>query len=332
MEAMRSGDFDVFAYESILHTRSPLLRWIYCESHALEPFAAFGSSARQGEYRFPNVLWVEHRRREALLDRIFGELTSTPGWALDVERRFEGQLWALLRSLGRARRRPTASTIDVLLRDTTRYLSVGVFKEALSDEGLEVFFGQFVPASRIRPLLAPLWQPRCVPHFLKFELRALFAAERLQHGRPRALELGIERTAHHSRFLVEDTPFHSPSTFLRHLEELGATAGRRGVRALRLRRLAEHHRARARASRAEAAILDEVERFGRHTLEVKLRLHAMLRFVRFVATAEELKHVLTVEAARICRKVMDSKSLEIESTSRDVLLGALGGEPDRIRT
>ncbi len=320
MEALRSGDFDVFAYESLLHTRSPLLRWIYCESHALEPFAAFGASARQGEYRFQNVLWVEHGRREALLDRVFDELVHTPGWARDVERRFADEGRTLLRALGRARRRPTRATVDALLRATTRSLSVGVFKEALSDEGLEVFFGQFLPVSRIRPVLPRLWQPRCLPHFLKFELRSLYAAERLQAQRAGALQTGIERAAHHSRFLVEDTPFHEPATFLAHLGQLTATGS---PRAARLQRLAEHRRARSRASDAEAAVWRELERFGRHTLDVKLRVHAVLRFVRFVATAEELKHVLTVEAARVCRRVMDALGLPVETTDRDVLLAAL---------
>lgn len=322
MEALRSGDFDVFAYESMLHTRAPLLRWLYCESHAYEPFAVHGLEARQGEYRFRNVLWVPHAQREALLDDVFDHALD-PAWTRQVERRFDAEGRRLVRALVRTRRDATRDTVTDLLQSAARFLSVGVFKEALSDEGLALLLGQFLPDGRVRPFIPALWQPRCQPHFLTFELRALFALERLQRGEADALRSGIARAAHHARFLVEDTPFHEPAAFQRHLEELERAHPRESPRRLRLERRAEHFAARQRADEAEAAVVASLDDFGRHTLGTKLKVHGLLRFVRFLATTEELKHVLLVETARRCRLLMDERGLDLEQTMPAELLDAV---------
>lgn len=302
MQALRSGPWDVFAYDSLLHTRSPLLRWLYCESHAYEPWAIAGVDERLGEYRFPNVLYVPHDEREAWLDRVFDDVLDVRGQARSIELRFVNEGRRLIQCV---RRRD----LEGLLYAAPRFLSVGVFKEALTDEALLVLFGQFFPASAAKPLLPALWQPRCLPHFLKFECRALFAAERGD------VKGGIARAAHHSRFLLEDTPFHDPQAFAEYLKTLGPKP-----RSRRLKLLREHRAAIARADRAEATLLALMARFGRHTLDSKLRVHALLRFVRFVATAEELKHVLLVEAARVLRLELDRLKLRIESTDAARLL------------
>lgn len=301
MQALRWGPWDVFAYDSLLHTVSPLLRWLYAESHAWEPWAITGVEARLGEYRYANVLYVAHDEREAWLDRIFADVVDVRGWARSVELRFRAEGRRLLRAL---RHRD----VETLLVAAPRVLSVGVFKEVLSDDALVVLLGQFFPAEAARPMLPLLWQPRCLPHFLKFELRSLFAAERGD------LQGGIRRAAHHSRFLLEDTPFHAPEAFAAHLEALGGRP-----RARRLKRLREHRAAIARADRAERSLLGLMEQFGRHTLEAKLRVHALLRFVRFVATAEELKHVLLVEAARVLRGELERRGLPIETSGPEAL-------------
>lgn len=331
MEAFSEGDFDVFAYESLLHTRSPLLRWLYCESHAHERFAVDGFETRLGEYRFRNVLVIPHAQREALLDRIFSELSDTPGWAAHAERRFMNEGRTALRLLGAVRRshRPTGEQVERLLHATSRFLSLGIFKEAVTNEGLEVLLAQFMPVEGVRELLPQLWQPRCVPHFLKFELRVLAAAERLQRGRPGALAAGIARAAHHSRFLVEDSPAHDPKVFAELLEGLVVQAGPRGVRAHRLKLLAAHHAARRRADAAQRGILAELEAFGRHTLPVKRKVHAWLRFVRFLATGEELKHIVAVECARAMRRLIDQLGLPLDETGKDELVLALDHPANR---
>lgn len=322
MEALRAGDFDVFAYESMLHTRAPLLRWLYCESHAFEPFAVHGLEARQGEYRFRNMLWVPHAQREALLDDVFSQAMN-PAWTRQVERRFDAEGRRLLRALVQTRRHASRATVATLLDAAARFLSVGVFKEALSDEGLALLLGQVLPEGRVRPVIPALWQPRCQPHFLTFELRALFALERLRAGAPNALPTGIARAAHHARFLVEDTPFHEPAAFERHLDELQRAHPRRSPRQLRLERRRAHLAARRRADEAEATIVAAMDDFGRHTLATKLKVHGLLRFVRFLATTEELKHVLLVETARRCRLLMDESGLDLEETMPSDLLQAL---------
>ena len=318
----------------MMHTRSPLLRRIYADSHRHEPWAVMGLDEPLGTYRFDNVLAVARTEREQLLDRIFDDTLNQAGFTRAVELRFSSEVkrqLSLRRSVSQATRqsrqlKKSRDPVLQLINSTSKVLSVGVFKEALTDDAIKLLLGQFTATRALTPLLPRLWQPECLPHFLLFELRSLFAAERmLQVGTRRSLRPGIHRAAHHSRFLIEDTPFHEPTAFQAHLETLvsqnGGTAA--SLRAARLQRLAEHRESLARAKGAEQEIIEIVNQFGRLTLTSAVRLRQLIRFIRFLATAEELKHVLAVEAAKTLRMTLDQLKLPIETTGVDELTAAL---------
>jgi hypothetical protein len=329
MEGSLHKGWWIWPYATMLYTRSPLLHEIYCESHRLEPWAVRGEASRYGHYAFPNVLYVAAEERSALLTEIGDRLSAGPDYAFSVIDRYSASARRLLERIRAARRaaRPSAALADELVEEACRVLSSGVFKEALEPTQAEALLARDLPAGAIRDRLLMLYQPLCLPHFLKFELKVLAFAERwcLSQDR-RAIAGAIAHAAHLSRFFLEDAPLADPEAMRAELERAIERCGGdpEALRSERRRRLDEHQRAVRDSLAAERDILARMDKVGRYSLATKSTVAALLRFIQFIATLEELKHILTVEAAKALRGVLDRAGLAIESTGRRELLAALG--------
>jgi hypothetical protein len=323
MEGACHDGYWIWPYQTMLYTRSPLLKEIYCESHRLEPWAVTGEASRWGHYAFPNILYVPEEERRLLLDSIPERLASGPSYALSVIDRFDRSARRLVRLLILSKRAPAAQLADAIVEESSRVLSSGVFKEMLEPDGAARLLSRFMPLAGIRDRLLALYQPLCLPHFLKFELKLLFFAARFaEDAREIHVESAIESCAHLSRFLLEDAPLSEPEAMraelVRTMERFDRSP--EAIRSERARRLGDHARAVEDAFLAERDLLLAIDRIGRTTLHTKRTIAAILRFISFLATFEELKHILTVEAARSLRRFIDHAGLPIEAVDRRAIL------------
>jgi hypothetical protein len=326
MESVPFKNQSVFLYHSMLYTQSPLLKEIYCESHRYEPWAVHGDERRIGEYRFPNVLYVETALRERLLGAIPELLQERPGYAGLVMGRFRAASRALGSGLRRLPLRRDASVARALFDVTGRVLSSGVFKEAFEPAAALRFLGDLMPVAELRGDVLALYQPLCLPHFLKLELKLLHFASRLAAtGKKVWVRRCIEQSAHLSRFLMEDTPLDEPEAMRAKLEELIEREGGRaeGVAERRRKLIRNHEDAVAASLRAERDILQRLDDFGRYTLRTKQVVMGCLTFIQFLATYEELKHIQTVQVARAFRMLMDREGLGVATTGSEDLWRAL---------
>jgi hypothetical protein len=327
VQGVAHGNHVVYLYETMLYSESPLLKEIYCESHRWEPWAVRGRERRYGTYAFRNVLYVDRDDREALLGEIATALLHDPSYADSVRGRFDEASRALLRSLRCVRQGAhDRASVEELLTLTGRVLSSGVFKEVLEpDQALELLAG-LMPVASIRTPLFALYQPSCLPHFLKFELKLLyFAARYAANGDAFWVRACIDQAAHLSKFQLEPTALHEPQAMRQKLREVweanGASA--KSLAAARANMLVRHREAVLAADRAEAEIIASLTSAGRYQLRTISAVRGLLAFIRFIGTFEELKHILTVDAAKTLARVMRKKRLALERTASEALLAAL---------
>ena len=323
MLGTRHGNHQVYLYQTMLHTRSPMLKEIYCESHRYEPWAVEGVRERYGRYLFPNVLYIESERREALLARIPELLADRPEYADSVERRLRGCALALERTLACARRGlPAAADLTELLAGTARMLSFGILKEAFEPEQAMAFLGSYLPVEPLRPRVLALYQPQCLPHFLKYELKLLFFAAHYALRRDEAwVTRCIAQAAWLSRFLVEDTPFDDPAAMRAELERVVADHGGEPLRIVARRQalLENHRRARREALLAERDILEARARFARCTARTAMVVKGSLKLIQLIATCEELKHIYAVRTGRRLNGWLKGLGLEVADTTSEGL-------------
>ncbi len=327
MQALVRDDHEVFPYRTLLFTSSPLLAELYCESHRFEPWAVTGSAARVGHYTSTAVLYVPFRERRGLKRQVIESLTTDPGYSPATIARVTATARDLVRGLVRARRAPPdADTAGRVLRTAAQVLSVGVYKEVLEPDDLLAVLARFMPVEgRRRPVL-DLYQPHCLPHYIKFELCARhFAARYAQDPDPRWVHAAIARCAHHARFLLEPTEYADPAQMQAHFEHIARAHGPspRAIQSSRRSLLQQNRAARQRAFAAESDLLTAWSAAGRATLHSRRLVRGLLRFVRFMATYEELKHILVMQAARAARGWMDELGLDIAATDHAALLSAL---------
>lgn len=333
MQPLRFRDDDVFLYRSWLYSESPILHEIYCESHRFEPWAVDGSLLRVGRYTSPGVLAVSHVERAELLARIPERLMDSPRTVDEWQARFRGAARALIvrrRALRRAAR--DVAALDRVLESAARVLSVGVLKEKLEPEDARGLLQKFVPDAVLRVHLLELYQPLCLPHFVKLEAALLDAAARYARARTpaqrkRAVRTAIERHAHHARFVLEETELAAPRAMREQLERL--VAAHRTVRALRLERarvLGANARRREDAMRAARAIKRALADDLEATPRARATLSGIVRAIQLVATWEELKHILVMDAARDIRRVLERVRLPAAGTTVDELRAALQRE------
>jgi hypothetical protein len=316
----------VFLYSTMLHTASPLLKEIYCESHRLEPWAVRGSERRMGRYAFPNVLYVEARERDALLETIPRALAEEPDWVPALMQRFKAASRIHQRCLAGARRGDwRRATIESLIDATCKVLSCGIFKEVFEYGNALDFLGRFMPTTRLRDRVLALYQPLCIPHFLKFELKlayfsALYAGERSELRVAQC----IAQCAHHSRFFIEDTPFDDPAVMRKEMDGVIAVhGGADSIFAHRKSMLRRHRDAIREALLAERDILQILNEQGRYTLGTKLIVKNCIRFVQLIATYEEIKHIFTVQTAKVIGTILKARDLACEDTDITALLLSL---------
>jgi hypothetical protein len=304
----------VFLYDSWLITTSPILKLIYCESHRYEPWAIRGDERRIGDYPFPNVLYVDKADRAALLDEIHARLLESPTCARDIDARFRSKGEELLRVARRVRRgERSRDALDALVRTSAQVLSIGALKEMLEPDDVVKLLARFVPLRIARANVLDLFQPLCMPHFVKVEHALLFFAERFARTRSaRVIKRAIDKCAHHSRFLLEPTELADARAMRARLVAEGTNAP--AIRARRRALLRRHRHACDRSRLAQQAILRSLLDIGPTTLHMKQTLMGIIRTVQLVATWEELKHILAMTAAREIRRMLDDAGLAHTST------------------
>lgn len=319
MLPVRFGRHDVYLYESMFYTRSPLLKELYCESHRFEPWAVNGDPQATGRYVFQNVLYVDAGDRARLLADVLRRLESEPSYEAQVEARFKEASRRLCRHLVRVRRGDhRRENVAALMDATVRVLSAGIFKEVLEPNPAMGFLAAFMPVEPIRASLLDLYQPLCLPHFLKFELKLLYFARRYREdGGAAWVSRCIEQCAYLSKFLLEPTPLDDPRAMRAKMEE-AADPDRK-----RQELLQNHERVVERSLLAERDILQHLAETGTYTLRSKRVVMNCLRLIQFISTYEELKHVQAVQAARALRRVMLARRLDLDTTMRADLLARL---------
>jgi len=314
---VRFGRHDVYLYESMFYTRSPLLKELYCESHRFEPWAVNGDPQATGRYVFRNVLYVDAGDRARLLGDVVRRLESEPSYQSQIEARFKEASRRLCRHLVRTRRGDHGpQNVGALMDATVRVLSAGIFKEALEPNPAMEFLAAFMPVGPVRAALLDLYQPLCLPHFLKFELKLLYFARRYREDRDeRWVSRCIEQCAYLSKFLLEPTPLDDPRAMRAKMEESDPGKRRELLR--------NHERVVERSLLAERDILQHLAETGTYTLRSRRVVMNCLRFIQFISTYEELKHVQAVQAARALRRVMEAHRMDLETTMRADLLERL---------
>ncbi|MBX7100110.1 MAG: hypothetical protein K1X89_20515 [Myxococcaceae bacterium] len=314
---MRFGRFEVFLYESMLDTRGPLLKELYCESHRQEPWALHGTSSPWGVFWFPGVLAIDAQERARELGWLRQQLVQAPGYALEVEQRFAAECRGLLKRL-HALRAGRGDARQVFL-SAGRVLSSGIFKEVLEPQALAEALEGFLPLGALRSRLPALYQPRCLPHGLKQHAMLLFAAAHLPaRGRDRAAHVrrAALRSGYLSAFAMEDAALDAPRAMEAALEALKRRFGTPRRLLAQRRALFARHRARVRESEAlEAELLSAAASAGPATLSSRRTLRGLLRMVAFIATSEELKHVLALRAIRGLRSEVERRGLSLETAT-----------------
>ncbi len=312
----------VYLYSTWLYSDAPVLHDLYAESHRWEPWAISGDEERHGAYRFPGALYIPSRQRTALLERVAPGLLSGPGYGAAVRARVEHEARQLIRLVRTLRRKPaTRRQVETLLHLAARVLSVGVIKEVLEPEAARGLLRHFVPDQVAREQVLFLYQPLCLPHYTKVEARVLwhaarFVGARTTLGRTAEVRACIQRAAHHSRFLLEPTALAAPGAMRQAFEERITQHGSTRQALLAARRGVLRHNARARAASVAAAqtLLRAHVALGPATLLGRRTFMELVRFIQWVATWEELKHILLMDAVREVRRVMER--LDLPPTAR----------------
>jgi hypothetical protein len=321
---VRFGRHDVYLYESMFYTRSPLLKELYCESHRFEPWAVNGDPQATGRYVFQNVLYVDAGDRQRLLADVLRRLESEPSYEAQVEARFKEASRRLCRHLVRARRGDHGrENVAALMDATVRVLSAGIFKEVLEPNPAMAFLAAFMPVEPMRASLLDLYQPLCLPHFLKFELKLLYFTRRYREDGDSAKWVSrcAEQCAYLSKFLLEPTPLDDPDAMRAKMEEEAADP--EAIDRKRRELVQNHERVVERSLLAERDILQHLAETGTYTLRSRRVVMNCLRLIQFISTYEELKHVQAVQAARALRYVMRAHGLDLDTTMRADLLEGL---------
>jgi hypothetical protein len=324
MEPIPYQTKQVYLYGSMLFTHSKLLQDLYAESHRFEPWLIYSQERRTGHFVFPGALYVDSSERTRLLRAVTEQLHRDPTFALSVERRLNQATRTLVRSLVRLRRGVwNADEVSRAYFTCAQVLSAGVLKEALEPEPLEDFLSLYLAVAPIRAELSHLYQPRCLPHFVKFELKLLFFAEQWRAGRgdPQIPDRAAQVAGYLQRFLLEDGPLDDRERMAERISTMWRTAGgARGLGQHRATLLSQHQLAIARAECAEHAVLQQMHRAGKSTLASRRAVLGTLRIIRVAATYEELKHILSVRAARSLRPLLEHHGLDFASTDLSRLL------------
>lgn len=330
MQGFRHGDDVVFLYGAWLYSAAPVLHEIYAESHRWEPWCILGQSRRYGRYRLPAALYIPWQQRASLLGQLQPMLLSGPDAGAAIRSRVQREARTLLHLVRRLRQRPARrDDVERLLHLAARVLSVGVIKEALEPEEARAVLGHLVPDRVAREQVLALYQPLCLPHYSKVEARILwhaarYAAARSIRQRNAEVRTCIARAAHHARFMLEPGELSTPAAMRAAFAERTANHGATKKRLLAARRDVLQQNARARQASQQAAqeLLRAQLALGPATLLARRTLMELVRLIQWLATWEELKHILVMEAAREVRRVMQRHRVPCTAT-RDELLQVL---------
>ena len=327
MQGIIHGNHYVFLYSTMLHTRASLLKEIYCESHRFEPWAVYGSERRIGRYVFPNVLYIEKNRRKKILNDISTQLLEKPEFYDKLYHRFYKSVirfeWYLF---GALRGNHSSNVIRGLICETCKILSSGIFKEVFEYNDALNFLSHFIPVENLQNKVLALYQPQCIPHFLKFDLKMHFFAEKLaKEENEKWIYRCIDQCAHLSRFLIEDTPYHDPGYMKDELEKIiAANDGNPAkIKQQRLNIMQKHGEALQDGIAAEKYILQSMDQFAVYSLRSKIIVTNCIKFIRFIATLEELKHIFSVQTAWALREIYSNFNLDLEETYIQDLLELL---------
>ncbi|MBN2358306.1 MAG: hypothetical protein JXR83_02575 [Deltaproteobacteria bacterium] len=328
MEGFRYRDDVVFLYGARLYSESPVLHEIYAESHRWEPWCLVGQEQRYGSYRLPGALYIPWQQRAELLARLKPLLLSGPGPGAAIRGRIEAEARQLLRLVRELRRRPARrEEVERLLHLASRVLSVGVVKEALEPEEARALLTHFVPDRVAAGQVLALYQPLCLPHYTKLEARILWHAARCAAARDprrRSAEVRacIARAAHHARFLLEPSELSTPAAMRGAFAERMASHGstRRKLLAARRDVLQQNARARLASHLAAQELLRAAVGLGPATLLARRTFMELVRLIQWVATWEELKHILVMEAAAEVRRILQRHGLPFTATREELLL------------
>ena len=320
----------VFLYVTMLHTKAPLLKEIYCESHRYEPWAVYGSERRIGHYVFPNALYIERNLREKLLRDIHLHLREKQDYFDEMYRRFRESVIKFERHLFRAVREDySRENLSGLLEETAKILSSGIFKEVFEYKDAMNFLSAFMPVHKLQDRILALYQPLCIPHFLKFELKMHFFAEQFaQDYNEKWINRCIDQCAHLSCFLIEDSNYDDPDFMRGELEKIIANNENdpQQIRELRLSILRRHEDAVIDTIQAESDILQYMDEYGGYTLNSKIIVKNCIKFIQMIATLEELKHIFSVQTAWVIKKVFKKLGMDLEKTDIRSLLSGCGGK------
>lgn len=320
----------IFLYATMLHTKAPLLKEIYCESHRYEPWAVCGSERRIGRYVFPNVLYIERSLRDKLLGYIPRQLMEKPDYFDTMERRFRKSVTRFERHLCRAMKEDySRENLAGLIEETAKILSSGIFKEVFEYQDAMNFLSAFMPVGSLKEKILALYQPLCIPHFLKFELKMHFFAEQYASDHDEKwVHRCIDKCAHLSCFLIEDSSHDDPGFMKKELEKIidNNDDDPQQIRELRISLARRHEDAIIDAIQAESDILQFMDEYGGYTLNSKIIVKNCIKFIQLIATLEELKHIFSVQTAWVMRRVFKKFGMDLEKTDiRGLLSGFVGG-------
>ena len=336
MEGFVFRDQQVFIYRTMLFSASPLLQEIYVDSHRFEPWSVLGIPERTGRIPFSRTLYVDDAERRRLLERIPAMLLEDPTVADALLKRVRSDVVKLVSARRAIRTALRTSSFPSNLSDITdtvidgaaRILSSGIWKEALAPDAVEALIGMFTPLAPLRPHLLSLYQPLCMPHFLLFESRLLQGAKAYgdsstQAARNLVIAATSDRAAHLARFQLERHALHAPEAMrARLLALLEHHGGTDGVTLAAGEVLSRHKRAVDDARASGDAVCRVARRYGPSTLRSRRLLAGIVRLVQVVASLEEFKHVLALEAVSTLRTLIERLNLDAETTDRETLLAA----------
>lgn len=311
----------------MLFTVSPILKEIYCESHRYEPWAVCGNEEKYGEYKFENSLYIKSSLRDELLSHITKELQNSPEYLWKLINRYKLSSIRLKKYQFLASKGDYSyDNIRKLIDETCRVLSCGIFKEVFEPEQAMSVLAAYIPVKDNRDKILSLYQPLCIPHFLKYELKLLYFSEKYAEKKDEKwIFSSIERNAHFSRFLIEDTPYDNSELMKEQMENVIARCGGNPLSVKKERlRLLKHHRETVKNSiLAGRDILQAMDDFATYQLRSKIIVNNIIRFIQFIATFEELKHIFTVQTGKIIKDILKKKRMDIEKADIKKLLNSM---------
>jgi hypothetical protein len=327
MEGRIYKDHYVYAYASALHTISPLLKEIYCDSHRREPWAIYGSEKKYGHYIFQNVLYIPVHERQKLLDDIQQLIKTRLDFVEDIIHRYTDCGQKLMRGIVRVKSGDhSRKSVKRLIDGTSRFLSCGVFKEVFEYKDALKCLEHFMPVETLFDQVLALYQPLCFPHYLKYEVHLLYFSYLYALDKNDCwIHRCIDRSAYLTRFFVEDTPYDNPENMYRGIKKVIEKHDNSPENIINRRKLLlnSHQEAVKQTYKAERDILQLMDEFGNYSLRSKLTVKNILRFIQFIATTEELKHIFTVKTAKIIKPILLKRNLDIGTTTIADLLSIL---------